>query len=105
TGMYEREGFNKVGYHVNAEVYLMFNARRPRGKDATDDNRYDLRLGCRLRRPSLVTEQADQQEFWDLSSDSWWWGRTTIDGTRLRKASIPYLATKLFPDTLLKDWI
>jgi hypothetical protein len=105
SGMYEREGFNKVGYHVNSEVYLMFDASRPKGKDGSDDNRFGLRVGRCLHRPALVTEQADQVEFWDLTSDSWWWGRAKIGDRRVRRASIPYLATKMYPSTKIEDWL
>jgi hypothetical protein len=100
-GMYEREGFNKTGYHVNVEAYLMFDGSRGRGANA-----YGLRVGRSLQRPSLVTRMATDKKFWDLDDDSWWFGREkTPDGTRVPRASIPYLATQLFPDTELKDWI
>lgn len=104
-GQYEREGFNKTGFHVNIEACLMFSATR----GGTTANRFGLRVHRCLARPSLVTAQMDQAEFWDLDDEGWRWGRekyTDRKGVeqRVRRASVPWLATQVYPTTTVRDW-
>ena len=98
-GMYEREGFNKTGFHINAEAYLMFDGGRGVGSRA-----FGMRVGRCLQRPSLITEMPQNKKFWNLDDPSWVWGREKIDGEPIRRASIPYLATRIFPTTRIEDW-
>lgn len=100
-GVYEREGFNKVGYHVNVEAYLSFSPSR----GGTIYNQYGIRVSRCTQRPSLVTRQPDEKQFWNLDDDAWWWGRKKLeDGTRVRRASFTYLAMQVFPGTTVEDW-
>ena len=100
AGVFEREGFNKVGYHVNVEGYLMFDPAR----EGTLNNQYGLRVSRCTQRPSLVTRQPDERAFWNLDSDDWWWGRAKIDGQRVHRASFTYLAMQVFEGTTPEDW-
>lgn len=100
AGMYEREGFSKTGFHVNAEVCLMYEPSR----SETTASQYGQRVHRCLHRPAIVTEQMDDATFWDLEN-GWWWGEKTYkSGKAVRRCSIPYLATKIYPDTKLSDW-
>jgi hypothetical protein len=93
-GVFEREGFNRTGFHVNAEVYLMFEPSR----GGSLANQFGMRVTRCLQRPALATRQSDEKAFWDLSDEGWWWGREKIDGRRMRRASFEYLAGRIFGD-------
>lgn len=90
-GMYEREGFNKTGFHVNAEVYLMHSASR----GGSTSNQFGMRVGKSLQRPSLVTDDPTEKAFWNLEHEDWWWGREKVNGEKIRRASIPYLLYRI----------
>lgn len=101
AGMYEREGFNRTGYHVNVEAFLMYEPKR----GGSEPNQFGMRVHSCLERPSLVTCQADEKTFWDLDDEAWKWGRQKYeDGSRVRRSSFPYLATQIYPDTTIDDW-
>lgn len=81
-GVYDRVGFREVGNLVNTEVLAMF--------DSTIEGKLSSRFGMRVTRcmlrPGIIGRE--------------YWGRE--DGVRL--ASIPYLATLLYPQTSIEDW-
>lgn len=101
AGVFEREGFGKVGYHVNVEAYLKFDPSR----GGTMANQFGMRVSRCTERASLATAIPQDKEFWDLESEGWWWGRKKLeDGSRVKRASFTYLAMQMYPGTTPEDW-
>lgn len=100
-GVFEREGFSKMGFHVNVEAYLY---HRPQRSDVLR-KQFGIRVARSMARPGLKTAEVATPEFWDFKDPAWWWGREQIDGKWVRRCSFPYLATKVYPDSSVKDWM
>lgn len=87
-GVYQREGFNKTGYLVNAEVFLMFD----RTRHEKINRCYGMEVMRSTQRPAMIGEK-------------WWGMEKQDDDTLVKRASFPYLMTQLYPDTTLEDWL
>lgn len=86
-GKREREGFNKTGFLVNAEAFLLFD----RARHERIESCFGMRVMRSTQRPALIGEE--------------WWGREKQeDGTRIRRASFPFLMAQLYPGTTYDDW-
>jgi hypothetical protein len=96
VGVYEREGFSKTGFHVNAEVYLRFKPER----GGSLSNQFGVRLGGATARPGLITARSDSDKFW-LDEDGWYWGKQRESGKVRPYASIPAIGSLLYPDEKL----
>lgn len=86
-GVFQREGFNKTGYLVNAEVFLMFDRERHEKLSRC----YGMEVMRSTQRPAMIGET-----FWGMEKQE--------DSELVRRASFPYLMTQLYPSTSLSDW-
>ena len=84
---WEREGYNGTGFMVSTEIVLTFDETRA---SKTIYGKYGMKIIRCQQRPGLIGRE--------------YWGRETIDGQKIRKASWPYLSMLLYPDTKLEDW-
>lgn len=95
-GLYEREGFNKTGFHVNVEVMLWFDPTKETKHDA---NKYGVRFYSSTARPSLVSSM----EF--RNDEHMQYGREKQeDGTRIVRASVPWVLHQVYPDIPIEHW-
>ena len=87
-GKYERDGFKKVEFLVQVEVALLKDLDRDVSDEAGGiENRFGMRVLKCTQNTSI-----EGKEYWGL----------TKQGTR--KSSFPFLATRVYPETTLKDW-
>lgn len=82
----ERRGFKETGFISSVEAFLAHDPERHE-KLAAQFGLYVAR--CTMR-PGLKGVE--------------YWGRETIDGERVRKASFPYLMSQVYPNTSIRDW-
>ena len=86
TGEYEREGYNKMEFLIQVEVFLLKDLSIDVDDDTISD-RFGMKVVKCTQRPVLEGQE--------------WWS-TTKQGTR--RSSFPWLASRIFPDTHLDDW-
>lgn len=91
TGPFDMErdtaAFKGTDFMVSTEIYLGFDPNR---KTKTLSGKYGMKVVRSLQRPGLIGQT--------------FWGRETIDGKKVRKASWPYLSTLLYPGTKVSDF-
>lgn len=86
-GVYTRDGWNKTGFYVNAEVQLFHDPTR----SEKTPSQFGMVVTRCTARPMLIGHE--------------YWGREKHeDGERVRRASFPFLATQIYPKTSLQDW-
>lgn len=85
-GKFERVGFKQMGYILNTEVLTLFDPDRE-GKLA---ERFGVRVVRSMQRPAIVGKE--------------YWGRVEVGDEKIRAASIPHIATLLYPKTTLDEW-
>jgi hypothetical protein len=86
-GQFQRDGFNKTGFYVNAEVFLFHDPKRHEKLAA----QFGMEITRCTARPALI-------------GSSYWGREKQDDGTRIAKASFPFLMTQVYPTTSLDDW-
>lgn len=91
----ERGGFKGTGFITNAEVFLAFDPNRPVKESVAEEAalaaRYGMKIVRTTQRPIVIGKE--------------YWGRQKLDdGSRIAKASIPFLMTQLHPETTIEDW-
>lgn len=103
-GVYEREGFSKVGFHVNVEAFLTFDPTR--SEKAVQ--RFGMRIDRCTPRPGLITRRAYEKDFWKTDEDGWYFGLHKYGKNgehKIRRVSFPFLATLMYPNTDIGDWL
>ena len=84
----ERDGFKGTGFITSVETVLAFEAER---ESKTLAGKFGMKVVRCGHRPILIGQE--------------WWGREKqADGTRVVKASFPYLASQIWPDLGLEAW-
>lgn len=86
SGEWEREGFKKIEYLIQAEVHVL--KRDAEEEDEDLSNRFGMRVVKCTRTPSLEGTE--------------WWG-TTAKGRN--KVTFPWLAQAIYPGTTREDWV
>lgn len=86
-GEWERVGFKQMGNMTNIEVLAMFDPTR----EGKLSNKFGMRVTRCTLRPGIIRKE--------------YWGRERQeDGSRVRRASWPYLMMQVYPGTTLEDW-
>lgn len=86
-GKFERDGWNKTGFFLNAEVFLFHD----QGRSEQPASQFGMRIARTTSRPAMIGQE--------------YWGREKLEnGERVRRASYPYLMTQLYPKTTLEHW-
>lgn len=94
-GVYEREGFSKTGFHVNVEVALFFDPTR----EGAEANRYGVKITRCTQRPALILNPEMRVD------EGVRWGREKqADGSRIVRASVPWVLSQVYPDIAIDHW-
>lgn len=84
---FERKGFKETGNITSLEVLL--------AHDETRSEKIAGQFGIKISRCTLRPGLKGRE----------WWGREKLaDGTRVKRASFPFIATQVYAGTRLEDW-
>lgn len=91
----EREGWKGTGFITSVEINLAFDPLRAvkegLSENATLAAKYGMRIVRCTNRPGLIGRD--------------YWGRQKLDdGSRIARASIPFLLSQVFVQTSVEDW-
>lgn len=92
----EREGWKGTGFVTSVEVNLAFDPAREVKEGLSEEAELAAKYGMRVtrctNRPGLIGRD--------------YWGRVKQeDGTRIAKASIPYLLSQVYPYLNIAEWL
>lgn len=95
TGLFdmERDGYKETGFITNVEVHLAFDPDKvdKHGAAVPLSSKFGMKIKRCTARPDLIGKE--------------YWGREKLaDGSRIARASIPFLMSQVYPQTTIADW-